>query len=110
MFEKNRIYGIAEVQSAAELAEKLTEHTWTLCTGFRLGELLFVNDSTCEDGAAEFAVFRKERKIESVTFGWMTQQQAIDTILDLAAGGGIDLGVIPLLLEDARGHRCGSCA
>ena len=54
MMHKNRRWGVGPVSSAEDLARKLTESTWTLCTGFYVvvhEEFLFLNDSTHEDGA-----------------------------------------------------------
>ena len=58
MIHKNRIYQIIEeVSDVASLAEYLTEHSWTLCTAFKLVTapdaipLLFLNDAFSEDGA-----------------------------------------------------------
>jgi hypothetical protein len=36
MMHKNRRWCVGQVGSAEELAEKLTGHTWTRCTGFEL--------------------------------------------------------------------------
>jgi hypothetical protein len=67
----------------AELARKLTAYSWTLCSGFRLGSFVFLNDSFSEDGAQEYAVFEAapnddetNTQIESVTFGWMSDERA----------------------------------
>ena len=59
MFKRRR-WGVGPIASAEELARKLTESTWTLCTGFYVvghDEYLFVNDSTHEDGAGEWALY-----------------------------------------------------
>ena len=48
MLHTSRIWTIADVQTEEELAEKLTEHTWCTCSGFRLGGYLFLNDATKE--------------------------------------------------------------
>jgi hypothetical protein len=55
-----RRWCVSEVDSPEELARKLTSATWTLCTGFYVREhpqYLFLNDSTHEDAAVEFAVY-----------------------------------------------------
>jgi hypothetical protein len=44
MLPQNRMFGVITVQSVGELVEHLTEHTWTLCTGFSLQGLFFLND------------------------------------------------------------------
>ena len=51
-----RRWSAGPVTTAEELARKLTESTWTLCTGFYVQgheEILLLNDSTHEDGAGE---------------------------------------------------------
>lgn len=86
MMFKNRTHRVVSVASIDELAEKLVEHTWTLCTGWELDGLLFLNDSTCEDGAGEWAVVipdqdrRAGEQIESITFSWCDLAQAIEHI------------------------------
>ena len=59
MIHKNRCFGVGNVQTIEELAEKLTTATWTLCTGFRFQGLLFLNDSFTEESAQEYAVIRE---------------------------------------------------
>ena len=54
-----RRWCVSAVATAEELAEKLTQHTWTLCTGFFVPthpRYLFLNDATHEDGAGEYGV------------------------------------------------------
>ncbi len=54
MIHKNRIFQVKEVTDIAALSETLTQHTWTLCTAFKLAPapgaepLLFLNDSFSE--------------------------------------------------------------
>src|SRR5258708_6207573 len=65
------------VESQELLASMLTERTWTLCSAFSVKgheEYVFVNDSTSEDGAAEFAPVKRLPdgtyvQVESITFG-----------------------------------------
>jgi len=85
MFYKRGYWSVAPVANAEELATKLTEQTWTLCTGFSLGGYLFLNDSTSEDGVQEYAVVKPlpeggHVQIESITFGWCTKAQALEFI------------------------------
>lgn len=93
MMHKNRAHVRVVIRSAGELAEKLTQHTWTPCSGFRYGDHLYLNDSTSADGAQEYAVFRAEpdengehEQIESITFGWMTEAEALVTITKIKDG------------------------
>lgn len=109
---------IQDLDAAEVLAEKLTGASWTLCTGFRLGDLLFLNDATSEDGAPEWAVFRLEPptalsaiegwaiQIETITFGWTTRAGALDYIERLQAGTlCTPMGRYTLKLD----HPAGSC-
>jgi nicotinamide riboside transporter PnuC len=83
MLHIGRRHSVTVVDDISELAAKLTEHTWTLCTGFRCGGWLFLNDSFSEDGAQEYSVLRATPNAdgthdvcESVTFGWMSRLRA----------------------------------
>lgn len=87
MLHKKRTWTITEIATLEELAEKLTAHTWTGCTGFRLGHVLFLNNSTSADGAQEYAVLYQEinqefYQIESITFSWCTKEKALEYIND----------------------------
>jgi hypothetical protein len=108
MLHPKRLFQVTEVTSAEELAQKLTEMTWTLCQGFRLGELLFVNDSFSEDGAQEYAVFRGDEQVESVTFGWCKEARALELIRMFEGEANEHLGHFELRLE-REGHRCDLC-
>jgi hypothetical protein len=110
VIHRNRTFTIAHVSSAPELAEKITEHTWTLCTGFRLGDLFFLNDSFSEDGAQEYAVIRADRQIETITFSWTSQDRALELIEWLVNGGTTDMGPFTPLIDDSPEHRCPLCA
>lgn len=90
-----RRWGVGPVASAEELARKLTGSTWTLCTGFYVEghpEYLFLNDATSEDGGAEFAVLKgglgatEHVQVESITFSWCTEQEALAFIRSALAG------------------------
>lgn len=72
--------------SALELARQLTEHTLTLCTGFRLGPLVLVNDSLSPDGAQEYAVFsaRDNFQLESLTVNRIEADELAWMLLRLA--------------------------
>lgn len=52
MMHRRRRWCVGPITTAEELAEKLTKHTWTLCTGFYVAShphYLFLNDATHED-------------------------------------------------------------
>ncbi len=116
MIHKNRIYQIVEeVSDVAALAESLTEHSWTLCTAFRLiaapdaVPLLFLNDAFSEDGAQEYAVIRNGRQVESITFSWCSRAEAHNHIDYLVRGGGGDYGPVEARFESADTHQCVLC-
>jgi hypothetical protein len=120
MLHKNRIFAVSPVETAPELAEKLTRHTWTCCTGFSLTghpEYLFLNDSFSEDGAQEYAVLKRSREgrvtrqVESITFGWCSQDRALELIQEVVSGA-YDDGSWPISVrtEPSSNHHCGLCA
>ena len=80
------------IDSAADLAHKLTESTWTSCQAFVLDGYLFANDATCADGAQEYAVLKAGPnpgelvQIESITFSWCNDDRASELILRILSG------------------------
>src|SRR5690349_18421760 len=83
MIHYHRRFGVGVVSSLDELVEKLTGHTWTLCTCFAYQGLLLANDSFAEDGAQEYAVYKEDRQIESLTVSWMTRESLHKVISNL---------------------------
>jgi hypothetical protein len=88
MMNKNRRFMISDRYTLDELAEKLTQRSWCLCSGFLAEGLLFLNDAFSEDGAQEFAVFRCSftraeleaepctlDQVESLTCSWMSPER-----------------------------------
>lgn len=109
MLHRNRRHAITPVASLEELAEKLIEHTWTMCSGFSTGTLILLNDSTGPDGAQEYAVLRGGRQIESLTVSWMTHNVLIDVLRSLdATGGNVDMG--PCEPQPHPVGHCHACA
>ncbi|HBJ80730.1 hypothetical protein [Pseudothermotoga sp.] len=88
MVNKERRWSVSEVESAEELAEKLTGYVWTLCTGFRYKGYLFLNDSFSENSAQEYGVIKESTwtQIESITFSWCTKEKALGYIKDIVSG------------------------
>lgn len=74
MINVKRIWGVVDIDTAEELAEKLTKCTWTLCSGFHYSGYLFLNDSFSEDGAQEYGIVKEltKKQVESVTFSCST--------------------------------------
>ena len=110
MIHQNRTFAVQDVPSITDLTEYVTEHTWTRCTGFRLGDLMFLNDSFSEDGAQEYTVIRQGREIESITFSWQSRAEAHATIQWLVNGGGGDYGPLSSTIEAPDEHACPHCA
>lgn len=95
MMHDRRRWVVNAVASAEELAEMLTQRSWTLCSGFYVvghEDYLFLNDATHEDGAGEFAAIHGaieapvHEQIESITFSWMSREEALRTIRKTLAG------------------------
>ena len=118
MMHKRRVHRIGPVDTARHLAEKLTGTTWCLCTGFCLEghpDYLWLNDSTSEDGAGEFGILKRTAngfmQVESVTYSWMTNGEALKSI-EAALAGEFDAQGWPVTiqLDEAPKHRCHLCA
>ncbi len=95
MMHTNRVWCVHEVESAEELARKLTSSTWVLCNGaFVRGYpgYVFLNDSTSEDALQEYAIVKggldatSHRQVESITFSWCSYDQALLHIQRALAG------------------------
>lgn len=118
MMHKSRVWCLAPIESAEELARKLVDSTWTLCTAFELQGYLFINDATCEDGAQEYAVIKRQAdgtflQVESITFSWCTYENALEHIRRAISGeddaNDFAAPVNPRL-ETAQEHgRCRLC-
>ena len=84
MMHNNRVWCVSPVETAEELADKLTQYSWCCCTGFELDDYLWLNDATGPDGAQEYAVVRKPTgdgphfwQVESITASWCTERQLL---------------------------------
>ena len=121
MFHKRRTWCIHVVQSPEQLAEMLTQQTWTLCSGFAVAgheDYLFLNDATHEDGAGEYAIIKgglcaeRRYQIESITFSWCTTAEALEYIL-AALRGEYDgeAREVTVSVQSVETHgRCPLCA
>ena len=115
MVHDKRTFQVSDVASPEELAEQLAEHSWTLCTGFRIGGYLWLNDSFSEDSAQEYTVLQplNERhvQIESITASWCTKEKLQSYIEDCLKGLWLDrYGKYTLKLEKPAEHHCRLCA
>ena len=115
MLHTRRAWTVANVQTEAELAQRLTEHTWCSCAGFRLSGYLFLNDATGPMGAQEYAVINESTgaQIESITFSWCSYYRALQLICEILAGryDGQRCGVLrEAQIDRAPNHCCPACA
>jgi|ThiBio_1000_plan_1041568.scaffolds.fasta_scaffold01168_20 hypothetical protein len=119
MMHAQRIWSVTAIKSVEELARKLTESTWTLCTAFEHHGYLFLNDATSEDGAQEYSVVKRLGRgtflqVESITFGWCTFERALDHIRSVTDGrdhtNDFATRVAPRLEPADRHGRCPHCA
>lgn len=121
---RKRRWVVNPVATAEDLAEMLTKRTWTLCSGFYVEgnpQYLFLNDSTHEDGAGEFAaigggVDGPHIQVESITFSWCEPAQANELIRKVL-NGDFDLedfarpvDLFGRLDNPAQHKRCPLCA
>lgn len=104
-----RRFGVTSIEHTEKLAMMLTGFTWTLCSGFEHRGFLFLNDSTRECDAQEYAVIQDGRQVESITFGWYSEAEALRDIRELMAGNFEDVGPVQPITEPAEGHTCLLC-
>ena len=114
MIHTDRVFCMKEVSDIETLANQLFHYTWTGCTGCRLDDYLFLNDSFSPDGAQEFAVFRKYdgkfNQIESITIvNWRFSENHLEDVLTQAMQSQLNMGVYKLQIEDAEIHKCHLC-
>lgn len=107
MLHTKRRWGVARCEDTGELADKLTEQTWTLCSAFRTaGGTILANDSIREDGLQEYGVLRQDedgawRQVESITVSWFGRDQ-LRLYIDQADAGDLDARPI---LDRIAGER-----
>lgn len=118
MLHKHRIWHVQDIADPNKLAELLTRHTWTCCTGFRYSGYLYLNDSCSEDSAQEYAIIKEEtgQQVESITFSWCSLEEAGKYIRQISAGyydqdadawkTSIDLKT---QIDENPDHRCPLC-
>jgi hypothetical protein len=120
MFHKNRVWCVTQVESAEELARKLTTVTWTCCTAFELGGYLWLNDATSPDGGQEYGVVKRQGpngqslQVESITFSWCDYNTALEYIRRTLRGeddGNSFARDVHVHLQTPEEHaRCALCA
>lgn len=114
-----RVWCVTPVESAEELARKLTGMTWCCCTAFAIDLYIWLNDATSPDGAQEYAVLRKEEdgslvQIESITFSWCSYDESLKYVRQTLRGeddrNEWSRRVRPILQTAAEHGRCSHCA
>ncbi len=122
MMNTLRTWCIFPIATPEDLAIKLASSTWCLCTAFEIGDYLFLNDATSEDGAAEYAVLKRPAmpeapyiQLESITASWMTEERLLEFICRVLAGEiGLEVEwaceVRPSLESSEQHKRCHHCA
>lgn len=115
MFHVNRVWASPmKVNCESELAHKLTQMTWCLCSSFEFCGYLYLNDATHEDGALEYAVVKKVGnefiQVESITFSWCSEGKARNYIIDITEGKYDSEGwkVVPRF-DNSKNHLCDHC-
>ena len=109
MLHPEREFAIISIESLDKLALILTGSTWTLCTGFEHQGLLFLNDSTREDDAQEYAVIKDGPQVDSITFGGCSEKQAAGCIRRLLAGRKEGLASVTPRIKPVELHQCPLC-
>ncbi len=122
MMHKRRTWVLSSVATPEDLARMLTQSTWTLCSAFFVEgqpDYLFLNDSTHEDGAGEWAVLKRQPdgsfvQIESITFSWCNESKGLDYVRRIHAGeldtAEYAASVTPALETPDIHGRCHLCA
>lgn len=119
MMHTKRRWCVGDIAEPELLADRLNAgRCWCLCTGFRHGGYLFLNDATCEDGGMEFGAIKDDgsfKQVESITFSWCDRDKALEYIKGVVAGEydsqAWDSGVKPECIDTLASHeRCNFCA
>jgi hypothetical protein len=77
MLHKSRVWGEPVETDLDTFAKQVTTRDWTVCTAWKVGDYVFVNDASSGDGAQEYAVLIEDEdgqwfQVESWTCSWMT--------------------------------------
>jgi hypothetical protein len=115
MKHPNRAYGVTEVPDLKTLANNLFHYSWSRCTGYQLGNYLFLNDSLSNDGVQEVAVFKQIEldciQIETITISnWQFNEYHLELVLIAAMESENNMGVYNhLKLSDISEQLCDLC-
>ena len=121
MIHKDRVFNIKTCSADEMIADFQHTHSWTLCSGWRVGDTLYLNDAFSEDGAQEYAVVRVNAdtavQFDSVTFGSLrVELDRIEAYIretwncDLTSSEWKDGWRTPVQVHDRHGDSCPLCA
>lgn len=110
MWHKSREWTVREYESLEDLTEAITQFDWTLCTGHKVGNLLFLNDAFTEDSVQEYAVFRYQpdgelHEVETFSVSWMTRERFKAAVSRLPQRGA----PVQPRIDASPSHRCELC-
>ena len=119
MMHSKRVWCVTPKATPEEIVRQLKEHSWTLCTGLDLNGYLFLNDSTSEDAAQEYAFVKKSTadgesfvQVESVTVSWCSNEKLLE-LIQQTLSGEFDKdamhGTVSPRIETAEEHRARYC-
>ena len=109
MMHKGRSFSIQKLDSFEALAEQFQQDSFVLCCGFQVDDFLFLNDSTGEDGAQEFAVIKDGVQIESLTVSWIKSRADMLAILAELPGDLVIWDAKNIKLDYNPNHSCQYC-
>jgi len=120
MIHKDRVFNIKTCSADEMIADFQHTRSWTLCSGWRVGDTLYLNDAFSEDGAQEYAVIRvtpdsTTLQFDSVALGWMSANRIEAYIhetwnCDLASAEWKDGWRTPVQVNDRHSDSCPLCA
>lgn len=113
MVHKDRIFAITEVETLEKLAGMVTEYTWTLCSGFKCGNVILLNDSFSENGCQEYVLVLETPEglieAESITVSWCSPERLVEIIEETIKNPFSRKPFDPNRLDFTKQHRCYLC-
>ena len=108
-----RVWNVRE-ENLGEIVRKLKNHSWTLCTGFKWGGILILNDSTSEDALQEYAIVREADMVQlgSFTVSWMQGadlREQLEVMARIEGNPHPAYGAHPSLRIETSEHECELC-
>lgn len=110
MMHQNRSFSVND-STVDEFINWVKNHTMTLCSGFKIERLVFLNDSSSEDSLQEYAVIdtRSGKQIESITVSWIEADRLREMVQGYLNGSkGCDLGSVKFKVHP-KGGDCRHC-